>query len=265
MKAELSGWPIVGGLVLAMLFCGVEQARATSITTVDFEDLGVAYGKRLDVVPSLLTSPPGSGVISRGFSYNPNPANGYDFNDLHISNQKSGDSFNGTTVAITHNEGILTEKDGGLFSLKSFDFAGFPLNKEVSFTVTGFRDGFQEITQLFNLIDPPSCLADCLVDGKVDGMGEYPDFQTFYLNSNWTNLRSVTWKHTGYGTTTGLFALDNIVVNKYTTVPEFSTITLLGLGLLCLLSQSWLARKRLKALGVRTHSRAHKMSKTSAH
>ena len=261
MKANWIGWPIVGGLVLAMLFCGAAQARATSI---DFEDLGVAIGSRLDIVPSPSTIPPGSGVISRGFSYNPNPANGYDSNDLHISNQKSGDSFNETTVAITHDEGILKEKDGGLFSLQSFDFAGFPLHKEVSFTVTGFRDGFLEITQHFNLISL-SCLVDCLVDGKVDGMGGYPDFQTFYLNSNWTNLRSVTWKHTGYGTTTGLFALDNIVVNKYTTVPEFSTITLLGLGLLCLLSQSWLARKRLKALGVRTHSRAHKMSKTSAH
>ncbi len=257
MKAELSGWPIVGGLVLAMLFCGAGQARATNI---DFEDLLplAATGTEHILAPAM-------GVATGGFYYTPDPARGDSFNDLHISNAEINSSYNESIVAITHNDGILTKVGGGVFSLQRFDFAGFPTDKEVSFTVTGVRDGFPTITQHFNL-NILSCLADCLVDGKVDGKGGVDDFQTFYLDSNWTNLMSVRWTHTGDGTIrSGLFALDNIVVNEPKTVPEPSSITLLGLGTFFLLGQGWLARKRLKTLGVRTHSRAHKMSKTPAH
>ena len=97
-------------------------------------------------------------------------------------------------------------------------------------------------------------------------MGGVDDFQTFYPVGDWTNLVSVTWKHTGYGTIrSGLFALDNIVVNKYSVVPESSTIILLGLGTFFLLGQGWFARKRLRAIEVRTHRRAYKMPKTPAH
>lgn len=245
MKAELSGWPIVGGLVLAMLFCGAAQARATSI---DFEDLGVAIGSRLDILPA------GTAVTTGGFIFTPGPINNFGptdnrFNDLHISNQFPGDSFNGTTVGITHDDLIMTKVGSGTFSLQSFDFAGFPIDKEVSFMVTGVRDGFPTITQPFNLISP-ICLANCLVDGAVDGnvVGGTADFQTFYLDNNWTNLKSVTWNHTGSGTDRGLFALDNIVVNEPKPIPEPSTITLLGVGAFFLLGQGWLARRRLKAL-----------------
>ncbi|NOS82131.1 MAG: PEP-CTERM sorting domain-containing protein [Nitrospira sp.] len=254
MKAELSGWPIVGGLVLAMLFCGAEEARATSITfeLITFGtsvDVPVPLHARQDILPA------GVAVASGGFLFTPGPMNGSGFNDLHISNQFSGDSFNGTTVGITHDDLIMTKVGGGTFSLQSFDFAGFPLNKEVPFLVTGILGDSTIITQTFT------------PNGKVDGnaMPVVDDFQTFYLDNNWTNLKSVTWIHTGSGTDRGLFAVDNIVVNEPKTVPEPSTITLLGLGTFFLLGQGWLARKRLKTLGVRTHSRAHKMSKTPAH
>lgn len=247
MKADRFGRTIVGAVVLALLLCGADQARATSITIVDFEDLALSSPGTQYVLPA------STGVVTRGFYYTPDPARGTSYNDLHISNAKTDSSYNGTIVGITHNEGILTKEGGGTFSLQSFDFAGFLLNKEVPFLVTGVLGDATIITQTFT------------PDGKVDGMGAVDDFHTFYLNSDWTNLKSVTWKHTGYGTVTGLFALDNIVVNKYSVVPEPSTIILLGLGTFFLLGQGWLARKRLRAIEVRTHRRAYKMPKTPAH
>lgn len=227
LKADWFGWPIVGAAVLTLLFGGAEQTRAATIT---FEDLGVPVGTRLDILP------PGTGVITGGFNYTPGPINS-PFNDLHISNQEPNDSFNGTTVGITHDDVVLTKVGDGTFSLQSFDFAGFPQNAEVPFMVTGVRADLSTITQTF------------LPDDLVDGMGGVVDFQTFSLVGNWTNLSSVTWTHTGNGTDRGLFALDTIVVNQTTAVPEPSTITLLGLGILCLLGQGWRARKRLKTLG----------------
>jgi hypothetical protein len=271
MKAHRFSWPIGGAVVLALLFFGVAQARATNITfeTITFGafvDVAVPFQTRQDIVPG------GTSVDTGGFRFTPGPINNFGpidnrFNDLHISNQFPGnsttpvDSFNGTTVGITHDDLIMTKVGDGTFSLQQFDFAGFPLNKEVPFLVTGVLEDLSTITQTFNLGILPG-----EVDGKVDGdvWGGVDDFQTFYLDSKWTNLKSVTWIHTGYGTDRGLFALDNIVVNEPKPVPEPSSITLLGLGVLCLLGQGWLTRKRLKALGVMAHSRAYKMSKSSA-
>jgi hypothetical protein len=234
MKAGWFGWPIVGAVVLALLFCGAGQTWAAPITFVDFEDLGVASGAQL-------VTPSGIGVVSRGFNYTPGPIYGSSgFDDLHISNAEPFRHFNGTTVGGTHDDVILSKVDGETFSLYRFDFAGFLLNKEVPFEVTGVRADSSTITQYFT--------PDGLVDGDV--VGGVDDFQTFYLDGNWTNLKSVTWTHTGYGygTDRGLFALDYIGVDQKE-VPEPSTITLLGLGILCLLGHAWLGRKQLKALG----------------
>jgi PEP-CTERM motif len=242
MKAHRFSWPIRGAVVLALLICGAEQARATAITfeTITFGtnvDIAVPYQERQDIVPG------GNSVDTGGFRFTPGPMNGSGFNDLHISNQFPGnsttppvDSFNGTTVGITHDDLIMTKVGDGTFSLQQFDFAGFPLNKEVPFLVTGVLENLSTITTTF------------FPDGKVDGVGVVADFQTFYLDSRWTNLKSVTWKHTGSGTDRGLFALDNIVVDQPKTIPEPSTLTLLGFGVLCLMGQGWFARKRLMGL-----------------
>jgi hypothetical protein len=236
MKTGWFGWPIIGVVVLALLFSGAGQTWAEPITMVDFEDLGVAIGGQL-------VTPSGIGVVSRGFNYIPGPISGSSgFNDLHISNAEPFRHFNGTSVGGTHDDVILTKVGGETFSLYRFDFAGFLLNKEVPFEVTGVRSDSSTITQYFT--------PDGLVDGDV--VGGMVDFQTFYLDGNWTNLKSVTWTHTGYeyGTDRGLFALDYIGVDQpKKEVPEPSTITLLGLGILCLLGQAWLGRKQLKALG----------------
>ena len=246
MKAHRCSWAIGGTVVLALFFCGAEQARATSLTIVDFEDQGLADNSHFNTANDI-------GVTSGGFYYTPVPGNSNPSgsNDLHIvkGNASFPSPFNGTTVGVTHDDVILTKEGDGTFSLLRFDFAGYPTNKEVSFKVTGVLADLPAttITQIFYLGALPG-----EVDGKVDGIGGNPDFQRFYLDSHiWTNLKSVTWTHTGPGTDDGRFALDNIAVNKYSALPEPSTITLVGLGILCLLGQGWFARKKLKPLRAR--------------
>jgi hypothetical protein len=63
----------------------------------------------------------------------------------------------------------------------------------------------------------------------VDGVGGAVDFQTFAPGAGWTNLDRVTWNHSGAGTVSGIFGLDNIVV---TVVPEPGTFALLAAALL---------------------------------
>jgi hypothetical protein len=233
MKADWFGWPIVCAVVLGLLFSGAEQARASSITIVDFEDQGLSSNTYFSTLN-------GIGVISRGFHYTPGPiiANPSNSDDLHIvkGNASFPSPYNETTVGVTHDDVILTKVGGGTFSIQSFDFAGYPTNAEPMFVVTGLRWDDSTITQYFS------------PDGWVDGIGGVDDFQTFFLVGDWINLKSVTWTHTKPWIADGRFAIDNIAVNKYSALPEPSTITLLGLGFLCFLGQGWRARKRLKAI-----------------
>ena len=166
----------------------------TGPTVVDFEDLGIAVGTQI-------SPPSGVGVTSQGFDYTPGPSNP-GINDLHVTNQESFWSFNGTTVGGTHDDVVLTKSGGGTFSLSSFDFAGFPSGNEVPFTVTGLRGDATTIVQGF------------APDGLVDGPGGVVDFETFVVTGDWSNLVSVTWDHTGAGTLQGLFAVDNIAVDQ---------------------------------------------------
>jgi hypothetical protein len=180
---------------------------------ITFEDLGVAPGTQLN-------PPAGVGVVSGGFNYTPGPNNASGFNDLHMGNALNVFPYNGTTVGVTHDDVVLTQVGGGSFSLQAFDFAGWPNGSEITFTVTGVRADATTITQTFT------------PDGLVDGQGGVPDYQTFAVTGDWTNLVSVTWVHSGPGTTQGLFGLDNIVVNESAeVVPEPASLALFGLGL----------------------------------
>lgn len=113
----------------------------------------------------------------------------------------------------------MADATGATFSLQSFDFAGFPTNFEITFMVTGALFGGGNIFANF--------IPDGITDGGPAGA---VDFQTFFFGPGWINLTSVTWDHSGAGTASGLFALDNIVVNE-SRVPEPTTLVLFGLGL----------------------------------
>jgi hypothetical protein len=195
----------IGSLAIMMAVC----ATSAHAVIIDFEDLGVAPGTQLN---------PASGVsvTSRGFSYTPGPNNASGFNDLHISSEGFW-SYNGTTVGGTHDDVILRKATGAPFSLQAFDFAGFPINSETSFSVVG------------NLVGGGVVSANFTPDGITDGIGGAVDFQKFTLGAGWTNLDHVTWTHSGAGTNSGLFALDNIVVNQ---IPEPGTLALLAVALI---------------------------------
>ncbi len=180
---------------------------------IDFEDQGVAVGTQNN-------PPSGVGIATNGFNYTPGPNNLSGANDLHITNgDPSQAPGNGTTTGGTHDDVVLTEATGGLFSLQQFDFSSFATNFEVPFTVAGMTSGGGMV------------MANFTPDGLVDGNGPAMDFETFLLGPSWTKLTSVTWNHSGAGTGQGLFYLDNIVVNEATQVPEPGTLVLFGFGL----------------------------------
>jgi hypothetical protein len=178
---------------------------------INFQDLGVTEGSQLHTLP-------GEGVVSQGFNFTPGPNNPSGSNDLHIS-YEAFQAWNDSVVGSTHDDVVLSEVTGNLFSISSFDFAGFPDGGEDAFSVTGFFAGGGSISQGF------------VPDGIVDGKQKKTDFQTFDFDdpAAWTNLTSVQWDHTGG--IMGLFALDNITV---TMVPEPSSLPLLSIGLVVL-------------------------------
>jgi hypothetical protein len=195
----------LGTLAIMMTVCA-SSARAL---VIDFEDLGVPPGGQLN-------PPSGVSVTSHGFTYTPGPNNAGGFNDLHIGSANIF-PYNGTTVGVTHDDVILRHATGAPFSLQAFDFAGWPVGSEIPFSVVGALAGGGAI------------VANFTPDGIVNGPGGAVDFQTFTLGVGWSNLDRVTWNHSGAGTTTGLFGLDNIVVNG---IPEPGTFALLAATLL---------------------------------
>jgi hypothetical protein len=200
--------PKFGILIAAAL---IATAAPASASTINFEDLGVPVGTQINPAS-------GVGVTTGGFNYTPGPSNPSGFNDLHITNAETFWSFNGTTIGGTHDDVVLTKVGGKAFSIASFDYAGFP-GGEASFRVSGVR------------ADSTTIFASFIPDGLVDGPGGVQDFETFSLTGDWSNLVSVTWTLTGPGIS-GLFALDNIVVDTTVTVPEPGSLALVSLALM---------------------------------
>ncbi|MHC4571435.1 MAG: hypothetical protein ACYS0C_05090 [Planctomycetota bacterium] len=187
---------------------------ANAMVTIDFEDLGLAPGQSLhpaDDVP----------IISRGFSFT--PTSNTQFSDVHAGNALSNYPYNGTTVMVTHDETVMMEATNGTsFTLFSFDFAGYPTDNEVPFSLQASN----------------GTVANYTPDGLVDGPGGDPDFQTFTLPAGFTNITSVLFIHTGQGTTQGLFGLDNLNANV---IPAPGAILLSSIGVSLV---GWLRRRR---------------------
>jgi len=209
-------------LLLTSLALGLLMAldpALASVTVVDFEDLGFAPGERTD-------PPDFVGINSNGFSFT--PTGNTSFSDVHVGNSIGGGwAYNGTTVLASHDEILMQALDESTFSLLSFDFSGFAPNTEVPFSVVASNGVTQHFTP----------------DGLVDGQGGNPDFETFSLDSSFSNISSVLFRHTGPGTNWGTFTIDNLTVGSATsTVPSPSAILLgtLGTGIV-----GWFRKRRI--------------------
>jgi len=146
-------------------------------------------------------------------------ASGFNFTTghSHICNPTRTDlAFNGTDwFAHDSNSTItMTEASNSLFDFNGFDLAEIFINQSsLTLTVTGFLSGGGTVSQLYT------------TDGINDGGGALADFQTFSLNSSFSNLTSVTFSGAlNYG-------LDNLIVNESVPVPEPTSLALLALGL----------------------------------
>ena len=167
---------------------------------------------------------------------------GFSFGSSHFHTIDSpaifGGADNGSPVYLGEEDGslgvdiVMSQLGGGAFSFSQFDGAelfvaapgGFP--NATSILVTGALSGGGSVSATFAL------------DGIVDGAGGAADFQTFFLPGSFTNLTSVTFSGLIGSSGTGGLGIDNIVVD---TVPEPSTVFLLGLGLTGILARRRLA------------------------
>lgn len=139
---------------------------------------------------------------------------------------------NGTRylASFTGSHPVLRRVDGGLFTLHGLDLgeysSTYPFPHEV--IVTGLFAGGGRITNMLTL------------DGHVDALPDPPDFQTFELGPEWSDLvevRFVTF-HPDYGRTLIIGnSFDNIVVS----IPEPSLVRLWVLALI--VTVSWRIRR----------------------
>ena len=195
---------------LGMLSLALALPVAMGGEIVNFEDYGLGPGEVMDF---------GNGETwtSGGFAFTPGPIP--DDNESHVGNAVESWGYNGTHVGLWHHDMVMTREGGGSFDLFSFDLSGFPIDNEVSFTVTA---------------QPGNVVASFTPDGSVDGPGGVQDFETFVLPEGFANITSATWEHTGDDTLIGLFALDNIDTGAGPAVPAVSEwgLLIMALGLL---------------------------------
>jgi hypothetical protein len=168
------------------------------ITTIDFEDIGVAAGT--DLI--------GGDLTSNGYLFNSRPNHSHLVNNNYLSyNDSTWVGFD--DVEGNHNV-LMTQVGGGVFNLISVDFSEF-INLNTANLIRVRGSGGEDIN--VNL------------DNIADGAGQLDDFQTEVFN--WSDLNWVRFNARG---TAGesWWAFDNIVVS----VPEPATLGILGLSLL---------------------------------
>ncbi len=122
----------------------------------------------------------------------------------------------------------LQRSDNGAFDLISLEIAEYSefVQPPVPLNITGLTTEGQVLS------------ANLFIDNIFDGAGGVNDFQFFSLN--WSNLVRLDFNDTG-------FSFDNIHVNS-PSVPEPSTIALLGFGLAGLAVAEVRRRRKKKAV-----------------
>jgi hypothetical protein len=120
----------------------------------------------------------------------------------------------------------MTAIGGGTFSLFSFDGAELWLNDADAILDNDANAAFIHVVG--NLFGGGTITGDFALDGIKDGAGGAADFQNFVFGAGWTNLTSVVWSGLTVAGAPASMSFDNI----RTSVPEPSTLLLLGAGVL---------------------------------
>ncbi len=165
-------------LLAVLLFC----TSAINAAVIDFEDLSIVFGGRLDPEDNTV-------ITSGGFDFINGPTSSIP--DLHVANNNSV-TIGSTTELLAHNDLVMTQNGGGSFLLDSFSF-GSSLQEVATFSVEGSLFGGGTVSQIFNM------------DGNTSTI------EFYLLNSSFGNIVSARWLMVGGSS--GAFNIDNISVN----------------------------------------------------
>ena len=196
----------IGVLVLAG---SIGSAQAA---TINFEDVAVASGT--EVFNSV-------DVISGGFLFDA-------LNHSHTANRVWGTDNGGTHLVLDDFLGLnpltISQVGGAPFALTSLDISDahsqFGTARQVE--VIGNLFGGGTVSRLL-------ALNVNIVDGVY---GDY--FETVMFDAAWGNLSSIVLNGLGGSGVADFYAIDDIVVGPSAAVPEPGTLSLLGLGSVCL-------------------------------
>jgi len=205
------------GMGVLVLAGSIGSAQATPI---NFDDVAVAVGT--EVFNSV-------DVISGGFVFDTQ-------NHSHTANRFWGTDNGGTHLVLDDFLGLnpvtISQVGGAPFALTSLDIsdAHSPFGTARQVEVIGNLFGGGTVSRLLTLdVD--------IVNGAY---GNY--FETFMFDAGWGSLSSIVLNGLGGSGGADYYAIDNIVVGPAAAVPEPGTLSMLGLGTVCLYRR--LRRKR---------------------
>lgn len=158
----------------------------------------------------------GAAATVNGFTFTSN-ANAYFMGPAYstASSATAASPYNGTDYYMAYSGFVMKAADQSAFSLSSVDLGYWSGSGTAITTLTGTRPDGTTVTQSLTAV--------------INNSANANDFSTLVLN-DFTNLASVKFT----STSSSFIAIDNLVVNASTAVPEPASLAMIGLGLAAL-------------------------------